>query len=282
MKTKKNTKSKSKLLKSKNRKSFKNRKSLKNKLQKGGASSVPTPSCSEVNIIDILTKQVYEDNKWGDNDNTEYKGSSGEGSKLWYNKKTYIPFIRKFLIENNIKSVVDLGCGDFLIGEEIYEDMNLNYTGYDAYEKLINYHNKKYKPYTEKYRETENRYNIKEGILILNPHLKNMTFEFIHSDFTKKPNNLKSADLCIIKDVLQHLPNCIIEQFMDYITTSHKFKYILLINCCDTTPENTKTYRKDIKVGDFSSLSASKVPLLKYTPDVIYSWDTKEVSLITL
>ena len=69
---------------------------------------------------------------------------------------------------------------------------------------------------------------------------------------------------------------------MDYITKSHKFKYILLINCSDTTPQNTTTYRKDIKVGDFSSLSASKVPLSKYSPEVIYKWDTKEVSLITL
>ena len=69
---------------------------------------------------------------------------------------------------------------------------------------------------------------------------------------------------------------------MNYIIKSHKFKYILLINCYNTTPENTITFRKDIKPGEFSSLSALKYPLNKYGGKVIYKWDTKEVSLITL
>ena len=98
----------------------------------------------------------------------------------------------------------------------------------------------------------------------------------------KDRENIHNADLCIIKDVLQHLPNNIIIKFMDYITKSHKFKYILLINCYNTTPENTKEYRKDIVGGEFSSLSALRYPLNKYGGRVIYKWDTKEVSLIRL
>jgi hypothetical protein len=69
---------------------------------------------------------------------------------------------------------------------------------------------------------------------------------------------------------------------MDYIVKSNKFKYILLINCYNTTPENTKDYRKDIVGGEFSSLSALRYPLKKYGGRIIYKWDTKEVSLITL
>jgi len=208
-------------------------------------------------LIKVFT-EVYETNQWGDNHNPNYEGSSGVGSKLWYNKNTYIPFIRNFLINNKINSVVDLGCGDFLIGEEIYKDMNLNYIGYDAYKGVIDYNNDKFK--------------------------KHKNFHFIHSDFTlvKERKNIKYADLCIIKDVLQHLPTKIIIKFMDYITKTHKFKYILLINCYNTTQENTKTYRKDIVGGEFSSLSALRYPLLKYNAEVIYKWDTKEVSLIKL
>ena len=263
------------------------KKLTKIKTLKGGSNNTPS-TCKKENIIDIFSNKVYESNKWGDNDNTEYEGSSGEGSKLWYNKNTYIPFIRHFFDHNNIKSVVDLGCGDFLIGEEIYEDLKIEYTGYDAYKKLIEYHNKKYKPYTIKYKENKNRYSLsyntskKEGILILNPKLKHMSFNFIHADFTNNPENIISADLCIIKDVLQHLPNCIIEKFMDYITNSKQFKYILLINCYNTTPENKIDFRKDITPGEFSSLSSLKYPLLKYGAREIYKWDTKEVSLITL
>ena len=193
---------------------------------------------------------------------------------------------RYFFQHNNIKSVVDLGCGDFLIGEEIYKDLKINYTGYDAYKELIDYHNKKYKPYNSK---KENLYKItnntgkKAGIIILNPTLKDMTFNFIHSDFTSNPEQLNRADLCIIKDVLQHLPNCLIVQFMNYITQSNKFKYILIINCWITiNDKNTTTERQDIEPGGFSSLSALRYPLNKYGGRVIYGWYSKEVSLITL
>jgi hypothetical protein len=208
-------------------------------------------------LINIFT-EIYETNKWGDNNNPNYKGSSGLGSSIFYNKKTYIPFIHKFLKKYKIKSVVDLGCGDFRIGLLLYGKKNIDYTGYDAYKGIIKYNNKKFKKY------------------------KN--FSFIHSDFTSviERKHINNADLCIIKDVLQHLPNDTIIKFMDYITKSNKFKYILLINCYNTTPENTKDYRKDILMGEFSSLSALKYPLTKYGSRVIYKWDTKEVSLITL
>ena len=68
---------------------------------------------------------------------------------------------------------------------------------------------------------------------------------------------------------------------MDFITKSKKYKYILIINCYNTTPENTENVeRQDIKAGDFSSLSALRHPLKNYNAKVIYNWDTKEVSLI--
>ena len=41
------------------------------------------------NLINVFT-EVYETNKWGDNENPNYEGSSGLGSAIWYNKKTYI------------------------------------------------------------------------------------------------------------------------------------------------------------------------------------------------
>ena len=173
-------------------------------------------------------------------------------------KNSTTTFIHKFLKKYKIKSVVDLGCGDFRIGLLLYGKKNIDYTGYDAYKGVIDYNNDKFK--------------------------EHQNFHFIHSDFTsvKDRENINNADLCIIKDVLQHLPNDIIIKFMDYITKSNKFKYILLINCYNTTPENTKVYRKDIVGGEFSSLSALRYPLNKYGGRVIYKWDTKEVSLITL
>jgi len=200
---------------------------------------------------------VYDTNTWGDNNNSNYKGSSGPGSNILYNDKTYIPFMHKFLEEYKIKSVVDLGCGDFVIGLLLYGHKQLDYTGYDAYKGVVDYN-------TDKFKE-------------------NNKFKFIHSDFTSDTDriNLKSADLCVIKDVLQHLPTKTITNFMDFIIKSKKYKYILIINCYNTTPENTDdSIRKDINPGDFSSLSALRHPLKQYNAKVLYTWDTKEISLI--
>ena len=212
-------------------------------------------------IIKAFT-EVYDTNTWGDNKDPKYKGSSGPGSALLYNEKTYIPFMNKFLKDYEIKSVVDLGCGDFIVGPLLYENTNINYTGYDAYKGVIDHNNDKFKD-------------------------KN-NFKFIHSDFTTELDrqNLKIADLCIIKDVLQHLPNLTITNFMDYIIKSKKYKYILLINCYKTIPEKPEdtedSERRNINPGEFNSLSALRHPLKQYNAKVIYKWDTKEVSLIEI
>ena len=64
----------------------------------------------------IFTK-VYETKLWGNNNSTEYSGSSGGGSDIDFNKDKYVPFLKSFITDYHIQSVVDLGCGDFRIGK---------------------------------------------------------------------------------------------------------------------------------------------------------------------
>ena len=201
--------------------------------------------------------EIYENDIWGDNQNPNYKGSSGLGSAYFYNKYTYIPFMHQFLKDYNINSVVDLGCGDFRIGPAIYDELDIKYTGYDAYNKIIEYHNAR----------------------INNPQ----KYTFIHSDFTKKSElvKLKSADLCILKDVLQHWPYRTIIHVMDYLVSCKKYKYILVVNCYKKDGEYLPNYKKDIKMGQWRPLSTYSYPLNKYNGIKLFNWDTKEVSLIT-
>jgi hypothetical protein len=86
---------------------------------------------------DIFTK-IYESKKWGENENINYSGSSGNGSGIEYNKK-YIEIVKNVIYHYEIKNIVDLGCGDFRIGRLLFDDMNVLYTGYDAYKKIIDY-----------------------------------------------------------------------------------------------------------------------------------------------
>jgi len=212
--------------------------------------------------IKAFTK-VYENHIWGTNNDPDYEGSSGVGSDIRYNSKTYVPFLRNFIKKYKIDSVDDLGCGDFRIGLLIYNDLNIKYTGYDAYNKVIEHNSDRFKDYGNK-------------------------FQFIHLDFSSNKERIKiePADLCIIKDVLQHWNTSNIISFMDYIIASKKFKYILICNCYKGGQEherqNDATYRRDIKPGEFSSLSIKHYPLNKYNGEILYTWDTKEVFLITI
>jgi hypothetical protein len=200
--------------------------------------------------MEKIFTSVYENKLWGDNGDNKYVGSSGNGSSIEFNKSSYVPFLKKFITHNGIKSVVDLGCGDFRCGPIIYNDLNVIYTGYDAYEKVV------------------------ENNLEKHDRLK---FNFIHLDFCFQKENIVGGDLCIIKDVIQHWSLVNIYSFLDYLIASKKFKYILVCNCCYQTSNNA-----EIVDGDFRPLSSKFLPLKKYNFIPQFKYDTKEVSIVKL
>ena len=198
---------------------------------------------------DIFTN-VYERNVWGNNGNAEYNGSSGGGSEIEFNKDTYVPFLKNFIVNNNIKNIVDLGCGDFKCGELIYDDLDISYTGYDTYKKVIDYNSK---------------------------HYSLPKFSFMHLDFCNNKESIINGELCILKDVIQHWSLDNIYEFLDYLVENKKFKYILICNCCNQTQDNT-----DIKNGSWRPLSFEYLPLKKYNPIKLYHYHSKEVSVIEI
>lgn len=196
---------------------------------------------------DVFTR-IYERSVWGSNNNQTYAGSSGGGSSVDYNKDTYIPFLRKFIKDLNIKTVVDLGCGDFRCGRLIYDDLDVTYAGYDTYGKVIEHNS------------------------ATHPHEK---YTFNHLDFFTHKQDIVSGDLCILKDVIQHWCVKNITEFLDYLVINKKFKYILICNCCNQWRHNT-----EIRNGDFRPLSCRFFPLRRYNPVRVYAYNTKEVSVI--
>ena len=141
---------------------------------------------------------------------------------------------------------MDLGCGDWQSSYLIYENTNIDYTGYDAYKKICDNNNNKYPQYN-----------------------------FIHLDFIKDKHVLKNGDLCIIKDVLQHLCNKDINDLLEYIITNNKYKYILIINCCKQSYNN-----QDITTGDWRQLTAKYNPLSKFNTKILGYYNAKEISII--
>lgn len=191
--------------------------------------------------------QIYQREIWGKGENEEFKGSPGGSSKLDYSLQPFILFLRKMIENNNIKSIVDIGCGNFDWARPVYEDLlHITYTGYDAYNDIINYNKQKHPD-----------------------------FEFIHFDCYNQKEKLKSADLCILKDVLQHWSNAEIRTFFDYLVIHKKYKYILIINVSNQTEDN-----KDIATGGFRELNSGYAPLKYYKAKKLYEYSIKEASMI--
>jgi hypothetical protein len=200
------------------------------------------------NMENIFTN-IYEHRVWGDNDSGEYNGASGGGSLLDYNKDSYVPFLKKFIIDNNKKNIVDLGCGDFLCGKLIYDDLDVSYTGYDTYKKVIDYHLK---------------------------HHSSPKYSFVHLDFYNYKESIVGGDLCILKDVIQHWKIDEIYAFLDFLVEKKLFKHILICNCSYQTHDNPENNDR------FTPLSFMFFPLKKYNPVKLYSYGTKEVSVISV
>lgn len=200
--------------------------------------------------LDIFTS-IYETKTWGNDGNIQYSGSSGGGS-LPVKNIEYICFLKKFIIDNGIKSVVDVGCGTFMLGPIIFSDElnHIKYIGYDAYSRLIEKHSLdyKYKP----------------------------NFSFVHLDGCHNPDKIQDSDLCIIKDVLQHWTTNEIYSFMDYIIANNKFKYILICNCANQFDDNLESDNQHRS----HALSAKYLPLRKYNPTIVLTYNEKEVCLI--
>ena len=214
------------------------------------------PPSITINIIIIISiymentfTEIYEKKIWGNNNNENYSGSSGDGSSLNFNV-VYISWLKKFITDYNIKSVIDLGCGDFRIGKKLYDNLDILYTGYDTYKKVVEYNKKQY---------PEPKYTFK------------------HLDFCNNKENITGGDMCILKDVIQHWSLKEIYPFLDYLIESKKFKYILIVNCANQTIDNA-----DCICGNFRPLSYKFLPLKKYNIIKIGYYNSKEISIIKM
>jgi hypothetical protein len=187
---------------------------------------------------------IYEREYWGSN-MMSYRGSSGSGSSVEFNRD-YISWLRGFLQEYGYRSVVDIGCGDFRCGPAIYDGLAVDYTGFDVYEPML------------------------ESLRAQHPSRR----FYVQDCF--RDRRLPRADLCIMKDVLQHWTTAEIYDFMDFLVASKLYKTILIVNCSRQKKDN-----KDIRTGRQRQLSADYLPLKHYGAKKVFAYETKEVSLVS-
>jgi len=138
-------------------------------------------------------QQVYEKQLWGTIGSVFY---SGEGSHSKVIVTPYLEAVKMFLQElNNPPVICDLGCGDFNIGNQLLSNCDY-YIGVDIVPELVEYLNRKY--------TIENT-------------------NFLCKDIAK--DSLPSADVALLRQVLQHLSNIEISAILKKL---YQYKYVII------------------------------------------------------
>src|SRR5438552_55588 len=160
-------------------------------------------------------EHIYRNDLW--------HGGSGPGSLPSVNRP-YIRFLHSFLRHNEIRSVVDLGCGDWQFSRRIAWG-DARYLGLDVVPHVMEQNRLRYgRP----------------------------TVEFAVSPADAR--DVPAADLLIIKDVFQHLCN---EKVSAYLKIFPKFMYVLVTNCSQKSRQLMNT---DIADGGFRPVDLRLAP----------------------
>lgn len=190
-------------------------------------------------------ENIYEKSVWGKNWKGE--GGSGKGDGTSPDSKMWIKYITDFIKEHNIKTLADLGCGDWKFSRFIpWEQLGVQYVGYDVVEKVVENNNKEY----------------------ASSHV-----QFEHGDITTA--DVKGYNLVIIKDVLQHLSDEDVVKVLDKVLAQNK--YVIIKNgykfgslTTRKNPQANEWNERNINNKySYHPIAIDKYPLNKYSQDVL-------------
>ena len=189
-----------------------------------------------------IFREIYLKKLWSpESIKSDHKFYSGVGSYFPEFVDKYIDEIEKFLLSLPKKpNVVDLGCGDFVIGSKIRKLCN-SYIAVDIFDELINYNKKKY---------------------------KDLNVDFRVLDITC--DELPVGDVCFVRQVLQHLSNESILNFVKAI--KNKYKYLIITEHFPSSKNFVANLDKptgpDIRLLDKSAVILTEPPFnLKVVKD---------------
>jgi SAM-dependent methyltransferase len=178
-------------------------------------------------VKDVFTR-IYMENLWGGKVG-QYR--SGDGSTE-HHALLYADAVKTFIKEKHITSVADLGCGDFMVGSKLHMK-NLKYIGVDIVEDLIKRNRQQYETIDIKFH----------------------CLDIITDD-------LPDAELCLIRQVLQHLSN---SQIISILQKIKKYKYILITEHYPKpglyfSPNKDKPHGPDTRIYDNSAVCLDLPP----------------------
>ncbi len=141
-------------------------------------------------IRDVF-REVYARNRWGGPEGVFCSGTGSEESQA----ASYAAAVRGFVRDRNIKSIVDLGCGDYRVGRMLRVP-GVCYLGIDIVPELVE-HNRGL------FSDSETAFMCRDLLV----------------------DELPGAELCLVRQVLQHLSNQEIAMALERL---NGYKYVLV------------------------------------------------------
>lgn len=163
-----------------------------------------------------IFEAIYADDAWSGR-------GSGEGSQFIHTRG-YARFLQDFLARRGVRSVVDLGCGDWQFSRHL-DWSGIDYRGYDLVRSVVERNQREFSR-------------------------PNVSFHLFDGDFASLP----AADLLIAKDVLQHWSHRSVQDFLPHLS---RFGACLLTNCVNPSGP---TANDDIPDGAFRYLDLRLPP----------------------
>ena len=170
-------------------------------------------------------ERIYRNNEWG--------CGSGEGSFPEHTTR-YAAFLERFVRERGVRSVLDVGCGDWQFSRSI-DWGAASYVGMDVVASVIEANT----------REFARPASGARGAIV---------FRLYDGD----PGKLPAADLLIVKDVLQHWSNAAVMAFLPVVAN---YRYALITNCISPSRKlRVTTGNRDIADGEMRHLDLRRPP----------------------
>jgi SAM-dependent methyltransferase len=181
-------------------------------------------------------QEVYRDALWGCADGQTY--CSGLGSQPEFTAQ-YCDVVRELIKHHRITTVIDLGCGDFRVGRQIASP-GLFYTGIDVVPELIDHNRAVYS----------------------DPNVAFHCMDITRSDPPR-------GELCLIRQVLQHLSNSEIEAVL---LRCKGFKYVLVtehvpIHC--SMPNIDKVHGPHTRLHRHSGVFLNRAPFSRQLKTIL-------------
>lgn len=174
---------------------------------------------------------IYATGVWGGSKECPSSGQGSRGPVV----EEFVREISKFIASKNAKSIVDIGCGDFHVGKELLAATaaDVKYTGIDVSSIVVDHVGKLY---------------------------AGQNVSFLCGDASEMP--LPNADICLIRQVLQHLSNA---QIMKICEKCAQYKYVIVIEHYPPgerlfKPNLDKPHGADTRLEDHSAVVLDKPP----------------------